>query len=499
MLLSAAVTVSAGLLLTPAALAAQDATRQQKQPLTNADIIRLVKSGLAEGVIISAIEANDTRFDVSADALISLKAAGVGQKIIEAMLASAARLRSAAAPQPATAPLPEGPALPQTPLYALSIEGTEKLLLPLNTTAQAALVKSEGDDLKSIAANQAIGAAIITGSMQAGAAIATATGSLRSLGVIGAAGSIVGGRFFHKKSTQTIAFAVTGRDAKTVLQSATPTFEVVYRDIPGVNPDDYEPVLVRLITTKDNYRIFSAVKLTDGKQVTQRPLVEQVPVRVSKIGSGHAQVTATGPLEAGEYGLLLLPIEQLPNTSENGGVRFTQTQESISLLVWDFSITPAEGQAPVPAQTPPNVQTPAPVASSGIAPAASTEPLRQPAVQEAIKNGPNGSVSFQTTAGYAAAYDSILTVLKKEGYTIASASRETGQITTELVIEHGGVDIGRAVVISLITEAGGLTTIQVAAYKQGRRIGGQWQEKVYTQGRAELLAEKVRAALQNSQ
>jgi hypothetical protein len=119
-------------------------------------------------------------------------------------------------------------------------------------------------------------------------------------------------------------------------------------------------------------------------------------------------------------------------------------------------------------------------------------------MQPVVKNAPAGSVAFQTPVGYDAAYDSILNVLKKEGYTLASASRETGQVTTELVIEHGAVDVGRGVVISLIKESGGLTTVQVTAYKQGRRVGGQWQERVPTKGSAELLAQKLRAALHSN-
>lgn len=492
---------SAVSLPTSSAFAQAPAARQDKKPLTNADIIRLVKSGLADSVVVSAIEANDTGFDISADALISLKSAGVSQTIIEAMLAASSRDRSAAAQMQAGAlNTPSPQPLPQAPLYALIIEGKEKRLLSLNTTARAALVKSSDNDLKSIAANQAVGAAIITGSMQAGAAIATATGSMSSLGVIGAAGSIVGGRFFRKKPTQTIVFAVSGQAAPLVLQSREPTFEVVYRDIPGVNPDDYEPVLVRLIATKDNYRIFSAVKIKDGKKVTTRPLVEQVLTRVTKLSRGHAQVAAAGPLEAGEYGLLLLPAATPQKASGQDGVVFSQSDETISLLVWDFSVAPEDHRTPPPSQAAPPAQASQVSTSNQSMAAATPSAVRQEvSTQPVSKNGADGSIAFQTTAGYDQAYNSILNVLKKEGYTFASASREAGQITTEMVIEHGAVDIGRAVVISLIKESGGLTTVQVTAYKQGRRIGGQWQEKVYTKGRAELLAEKLRAALQNSQ
>lgn len=457
--------------LEPTVAAQTPATRQDKHPLTNADIIRMVKSGLAEGVVTSAIEANDSRFDVSADALIALKQAGVSQNIITTMLAAESRRRTGLIQPPATGTHPSQTAPPEAPLRALLIQGGERLPLTLNTTAQPALVKSNEKDLKSIAANQAVGAAIIAGSMQAGAAIASATGSLSSLGIIGTAGSIVGGRLFGKKPTHTVVFAVAGRSAQAVVYSTQPTFEVVYQDIPGVNPDGYEPALVRLFPTSDNYRIFSAVKLKDGKQLTPRPLVEQVPTQTQKIGRGHAQVTAAHPLEAGEYGLLLLPVENQASGQE--AALFSQSEESISLLVWDFSIAPPQSQMLQPSQAAPQLQPAQALNRSPEITTASPETRPEPSANSAVTKAPAGSVAFQTSMGYEAAYDRILNVLKKEGYTLQSASKETGQITTELAIEHGSVDIGRAVVISLIKEPSGLTTVQVTAYKQGRRIGGQ--------------------------
>jgi hypothetical protein len=482
--------------LEPTVAAQAPAAKQNAKPLINADIIRMVKSGLAEGVVISAIEANDSQFDVSADALIALKNVGISQNIITAMLAAESRRRAALPQLQAALPaIPNQVAPPQASLRVVLIQGDKQLPLTLNTTARAAIVKSDEKDLKSIAANQAIGAAIITGSMQAGAAVASATGAMSGLGVIGAAGSIVGGRFFRKKPTQTMVFAVVGRTAQAVVSGTEPTFEVVYQDIPGVNPDNYEPVLVRLLATSDNYRIFSAVKIKDGKQVTPRPLIEQVQAQVQKIGRGHVQVAAVRPLEAGEYGLLLLPVEKPEKSSGQNGTRFTQNEASISLLVWDFSIAAEGSQMPPPSQAAPHLQPPQGTASRPGGVLGALPEVRQEVPARPAAKTPAHSASFQTNAGYEAAYDSILNVLKKEGYTLASASKETGQITTELIIEHGYVDTGRAVVISLIKESGGLTTVQVTAYKQGRRVGGQWQQKVYTKDKAALLAGKLLAAL----
>jgi hypothetical protein len=87
----ALVAVFAAILLTVTVL-----TAQQKSPLTNADVIKMVKSGLAETTIVAAIAANDTQFDLSSTGLQSLNQAGVSSKVIRAMLAAEAKKKSAA-------------------------------------------------------------------------------------------------------------------------------------------------------------------------------------------------------------------------------------------------------------------------------------------------------------------------------------------------------------------------------------------------------------------
>jgi len=56
-------------------------------PLTNASIVKLVKAGFKEKTIITVIASRPTRFDLSTEQMIDLKHAGVGEKIILAMLA----------------------------------------------------------------------------------------------------------------------------------------------------------------------------------------------------------------------------------------------------------------------------------------------------------------------------------------------------------------------------------------------------------------------------
>ena len=55
-------------------------------PLTNADVIKLVRAGIPDDTIVLAIRHGKTNFDASPDALIQLSKSGVNKSIIDAML-----------------------------------------------------------------------------------------------------------------------------------------------------------------------------------------------------------------------------------------------------------------------------------------------------------------------------------------------------------------------------------------------------------------------------
>jgi len=85
----ASVTIAIFLILTP--LTAQ----QSNAPLTNADVVKMVKAGLAETTIVAAIAAHDTQFDLSSTGLQALNQGGVSSKVIRAMLAADAKKKNA--------------------------------------------------------------------------------------------------------------------------------------------------------------------------------------------------------------------------------------------------------------------------------------------------------------------------------------------------------------------------------------------------------------------
>jgi hypothetical protein len=92
---------------------------QVRKALINQDIVQMVRAKFSDSTIIKLIKANETAFDLSASAMIELKAAGVSQNVIEAMLSTnikssqnAGMTVSPHQPAPTPAPPQAAPAVP---------------------------------------------------------------------------------------------------------------------------------------------------------------------------------------------------------------------------------------------------------------------------------------------------------------------------------------------------------------------------------------------------
>src|ERR1700747_1486058 len=77
------------LILAAGALLTNSLYAQKAKPLTNDDVVAMLKGGLGESTVISAINSQDTNFDISANALLQLKKNGATPKIMDAVLAAA--------------------------------------------------------------------------------------------------------------------------------------------------------------------------------------------------------------------------------------------------------------------------------------------------------------------------------------------------------------------------------------------------------------------------
>ena len=99
-------------------------------PMTNQDVIKLVKAKIAEDLIIAKIRQSKTKFDVSVDGLVALKEAGVSDSLIAVMMDPSAP----AAPPPA-APASAAPAPSPAPKPAFPPSNVPKEVAPVDANA----------------------------------------------------------------------------------------------------------------------------------------------------------------------------------------------------------------------------------------------------------------------------------------------------------------------------------------------------------------------------
>lgn len=332
------------------ALAVATAAGQQTQkPLTNEDVVSMVKNGLPESVIVGSMQANTTNFDVTPNGLIALKKAGVGQKVMDAMLAAETNKRKSgggAAPgsTPATATQSSASSPGQPAVTAISKSGRQGLNLE---KTQLAETKTKPSSMSALAGDSALNQALREGINQAAWQTAIHSGSYGSYSAINSATSIGGGLLSHKKSNPTVTYvwALPAPNSTSSLSSNTPNFDVNFGGIPGVNASEYEPAIVRLTTTPNNWRLVGA---TEGKADSQQSsafdwpvyssfVEERVPTTVKQIGPGHDEISPSSTLAPGEYGVVLRPLSRTKKYS-GSDIAKSQGDGLCFNSVWSFQV-----------------------------------------------------------------------------------------------------------------------------------------------------------------
>jgi hypothetical protein len=105
-----------------------------------------------------------------------------------------------------------------------------------------------------------------------------------------------------------------------------PSFEVRFSDIPGINADEYEPALLKLEPTANNFRLVGA---TQAKQDQMQSAIadwgmystfveERVGTNSKKVSSGSYQMQPSATLASGEYAIALRPINKDKKFSGSG-------------------------------------------------------------------------------------------------------------------------------------------------------------------------------------
>lgn len=322
---------------------------QTAGPLTNDDVLKMVGRGLAESTILTVIQASPSNFDVSVASILALKKAGASEKVIDAVLRTA--FSKPAPPSPPNAS--PGPGTPNAPFVRMLPVGlpagpSALASLPLEK-AQLAQTKTKATSLGGLAngsiSGQVTQAGVSTAAMEG---VAHSGGSIVGMMAMGQAGGLLGGVLSHRsKPAVTYVWAIAGADSAFQTSVNTPRFQVEFAGMMNLNPDDFEPAIVKLTptTTPTVSRLVGATRGTEdstSKSAMDWPaysgfLEDRVTAKKTKLSTGKFEIAVQSPLEPGEYGVVLRPVSR--DTKFSGAdIARNQGTGKIFTSVWPFKV-----------------------------------------------------------------------------------------------------------------------------------------------------------------
>jgi hypothetical protein len=319
--------------------------QQASKPLTNEGVLTMVKKKMPESVIVAAINGSPANYDTSTSELVRLNSAGVTEGELNAMLAMAHKGPSNAQPSATSSDSPEAAPAPKSRMpSAIVTQGATSEELKLEKT-QLAQTKNKPSSLRSLAADSTVTQAMQAGINTVSWDAATHMNSVVGGSTVQEAGTVFSGMLSHRTPTVTYVWGVPSPASTNVLQSARPMFSLDFSRAPGVNPDDYEPAIVKLTPAQNTCRIVGA---TQGKadasgspaadwEVYSHYLEEQVAISPQKLGPGKYKVAAASELLPGEYGLVLRPVSKSKKFS-GGEVARAQGNGLMFDAIWTFQV-----------------------------------------------------------------------------------------------------------------------------------------------------------------
>lgn len=229
------------------------------------------------------------------------------------------------------------------PTVAVMQNGASQTL-PIEKT-QIAQTKTKPTSMASLAGDSALNQAIQAGIGDATMATASHITSNFGNSAVQQAGTLLTGFMARRKPTVTYVWGVPNPASTNVLQTETPEFSVDYSHAPGINPNEYEPAIVRLTPAQSTCRLVGA---TQGKadassdpaadwQIYSHFVEDRVAVSEKKQGTGSYQLSPASALLPGEYAVVLRPISRSKSFS-GGEVARAQGDGLMFDAVWTFQI-----------------------------------------------------------------------------------------------------------------------------------------------------------------
>lgn len=351
---------------------------QSQAPLRNEEIVKMFQEGLPENVIAAAIKVNDTNFDVSPDQLVALHHSGLPASVLLAMLEVGGPKRRGitSGGAPAIAPLAQpGPALTpaifSNPLIPGAIsdvhipgalvaggvpqpprEATVTLLLE---NGPQVISTERLETVRTTPKTSRVGSLFSNGTQD----VSMMFMAVPVVGIAVSGMEILRSAAFHGGSgaATTYLWGLPGGSSSNAVPSSQPKFEVKFADIAGVNPDEFEPRIVKLNPTKDNWRLVGVTHMKEtpsrGPAAPAWPsysafLEESVPAKKEITAPGRVTIIPEQRLEAGQYAIVLRPAFKDKKFSAEG-VAKNQGEGVLFNSAWSFTVgseTPAPKAGP---------------------------------------------------------------------------------------------------------------------------------------------------------
>ena len=124
---------------------------------------------------------------------------------------------------------------------------------------------------------------------------------------------------------------------------------------------------------------------------------------------------------------------------------------------------------------------------------------KQAAAEESAKpKAVAGGITFQRAAPYDKTFEDVVNFLKKQGYEIDSADKDTGNIFTTMSITGKWRQTGTRVSVTLIKDSDAATSLRVAVTEQKRYKAAQtepWGEPKVNNGKSSEIANLIKSGI----
>ena len=226
--------------------------------LTNETIAKMAELKLGDGLIVSKIKASSCSFQTGIDDIMKLKAAGVSDAVIQAMVEAGAANNAADAAKNPPPPDPNDPRSPHDAgVYWLSKESTAKEMVPLEPT-------------------------VYSGGKSAGVFAAALTSGISKVKMKAV---VRGGR-------------ANLRMAEEYFEEKSHSLSNVWFWAGASSPNEF--VLARLSPKKNERElVVGEANLFGGSSGT--PSKDTVELKIERLAPGVYRVTPEGPIQPGEY------------------------------------------------------------------------------------------------------------------------------------------------------------------------------------------------------